>query len=335
MSVWCRDASCRREVRELFGRLEHPCVVKDLSPSDAALVARAAGGEVEALAGLLERYRPSLYAAAIGLLRNREEAADAVQDTCLTAIMRLGSLRDPTAIGGWLHAVLRNTCLMRVRRAGRETPDHHVEIPTVVPGPEDVIDEHALRDWVWAALESLDPDDRVAVMLRYFTRCRTYHSIAAVTGVPVGTVRSRLHRARSQLNGTLTRGLTGSPLSHADLERATREAWEGFYAELHESPVPRTYQDAYSPDVEVTDQVGWWRGIEDWSAHEREAIDLGVRARIIDVVASANVTVLEIDFTNPSWASDHCPPRSTFVHRMSGGRSRRLDITYVGTEDQG
>src|SRR5258706_3751174 len=73
--------------------------MEDLSVSDAALAARAAGGEVEALAGLLERYRPSLYAAAIGLLRNREEAADAVQDTCLTAVVHLGSLRDPTAAG--------------------------------------------------------------------------------------------------------------------------------------------------------------------------------------------------------------------------------------------
>jgi RNA polymerase sigma-70 factor (ECF subfamily) len=308
-------------------------VVEAVCSSEAALVARASGGEVEALAGLLERYRPSLYAAAIALLRNREEATDAVQDACVTAVVRLASLRDPGAVGGWLHAVVRNACLMRLRRAGRERLDAHVEIPTVVPGPEDVIDDHALRDWVWDALETLDPNERVAVMLRYFTRCRTYDAIAAVTGVPIGTVRSRLHRARSQLHGALTRTVAGSALSHAEIQQATRDAWEGFYAELHESPVPRTYRDAFSPDVEVTDSVGSWRGIEDWSAHEREAIDLGVRARILDVVASADVTVLEIDFINPAWASDHCPPRSTFVHRLTGGRSQRLDITYVATNE--
>ena len=202
----------------------------------------------------------------------------------------------------------------------------------MVPGPEEVIDNHALRDWVWGSLETLSPDDRVTVMLRYFTRCRTYDAIATVTGVPIGTVRSRLHRARSQLSGALAHTLTGSALSHADLERATRETWEGFYTELHESPVPRTYQDAFSPDVEVTDRLGWWRGIEDWSAHEREAIELGVRARIVDVVASATITVLEIDFTHPAWASAHCPPASTFVHHLSGRRSQRLDITYVETD---
>jgi RNA polymerase sigma-70 factor (ECF subfamily) len=307
--------------------------MEDLSVSDAALAARAAGGEVEALAGLLERYRPSLYAAAIGLLRNREEAADAVQDTCLTAVVRLGSLRDPAAAGGWLHAVLRNACLMRLRRAGRETPGDLLDVPTVVPGPEEVIDDHALRDWVWAAIEKLNPDEQVTVMLRYFTRCRTYDAIAAVTGVPVGTVRSRLHRVRSQLNGALAHTLAGSPLSHSDHERTTLETWEAFYTELHESPEPRTYQDAFSPDVAVTDQVGRWLGIEDWSAHEREAIELGVTARIVGVAVSAKITVLEIDFTNPAWASDHCPPRSTFVHRLSGGRSQQLDITYVGTAE--
>jgi len=305
--------------------------VEDRSLSDAALAARAAGGEVEALAGLLERYRPSLYAAAIRLLHNRQDALDAVQETCLTAVVRLGSLRDPAAAGGWLHAVLRNACLMHLRRARREVVEGQVEVPAVVPGPEEVIDDHALRDWVWAALERLNPDDQLTVMLRYFTRCRTYDAIAAVSAVPVGTVRSRLHRARSQLNGALARTLEGSALSHADLERATREAWESFYAELHEKPVPRTYRHAFSPDVEVTDQVGRWRGIKDWSAHEREAITLGVRARIVGVMASANFHVLEVDFTNPAWASDHCPPRSTFVHHVSGGRSHRLDITYVET----
>ncbi len=184
---------------------------------------------------------------------------------------------------------------------------------------------------MWAALEGLNPDDRLTVMLRYFSRCRTYEAIAAVTAVPVGTVRSRLHRARSQLNDALARTLDGSALSYVDLERATRETWEGFYAELHEKPVPRTYLNAFSPDVEVTDRVGWWRGIEEWSAHEREAIKLGVRARIVGVMAKRELNVLEIDFTNPAWASDHCPPRSTFVHRLPSGRSRRLDITYVET----
>jgi len=105
--------------------------------------------------------------------------------------------------------------------------------------------------------------------------------------------------------------------------------WESFYSELHERPEPRTYARTYAPDVDVTDRNGRWRPLREWSAHEREAILLGVHARIVGRVASRDVTVLEIDFTNPDWAAEHCPPRSTFVHRLADGRSRRLDIHYV------
>jgi RNA polymerase sigma-70 factor, ECF subfamily len=303
--------------------------VDDVRLSDAALATLAAAGEVEALAGLLERYRPSLYASAIRVLRNRDDALDALQDTFVIALIRLPSLRDPAAVGGWLHAALRNTCLMRLRRARREATNGDVDVPAVVPSPDDVLDQHALRDWVWTALNRLSPDDRVTVMLRYFSRSGSYQAIAAVSGVPVGTVRSRLNRARSQLSGALRHTLVDSHLSHADLERTRRREWEQFYAELHEAPVPRTYRDAFAHDVDVTDGIGRWRGLQDWSAHEREAVQLGVRATIVGLAASRDITILEIDFANPAWAADHCPPRSTFVHRLSAGRSQRLDIHYV------
>lgn len=297
--------------------------------SDAALVTRSRAGEVDALAALLERYRPALYAAAIALLRSREEALDAVQETFVVALVKLESVRDPAAVGGWLHRVLRNTCLLRLRRNGRETPSDDVELPVVVPAADEAIDRLALRDWVWTAINLLSPDDRVTVMLRYFSRCQSYVDIASVTGVPVGTVRSRLHRVRSQLSSALQRAVNGSELAALNLEQSRRSEWEDFYAELHEAPVPHTYRTTYAPDVEVTDRAGRWRGVSEWSAHEREAIEVGVRAHIVGLAASRDFTVLDIDFTNPAWADDHCPPRSTFVHHLAEGRSRRLDIHYV------
>lgn len=299
------------------------------SPSNADLVARARAGEVEALAVLLERYRPSLYAAAIGVLHNRDDALDAVQETFVIAMVKLGSLRDPAAVGGWLHRVLHNSCLLRLRRIGWETATEALAAPVAVPTPEDAIDQLVLRDWVWAAIDRLPPDDRVTVMLRYFSRCQSYEAIASVSGVPVGTVRSRLHRARTQLGTALLHVAQGSALSHCRLQRERRAEWDAFYAQLHEAPVAHTYRDTYAPHVEVTDGVGRWQGIEDWSAHEREAIEIGVRATIIGLVASRDLTVLDIDFTNPAWAGDHCPPRSTFVHHLTAGRSDRLDIRYV------
>jgi hypothetical protein len=217
--------------------------------SDAALASLAQGGDVEALAALLDRCRPSLYAAAVGLLGNRADALDAVQDTFVVA---------------------------------------------------------------------------------HFTRCTSYEAIARVTSVPVGTVRSRLNRARRRLADVLMATASGTPMSHADLEAAQRTRWEEFYRLVHQQPVPRTYQELFAPDVDVRDPAGHWYGIEAWSAEEHDAITLGVHASVVGVLASSELTVLEIDFSNPATWPDHCPPQATFVHRLSKGRSRQLRIHYPG-----
>jgi RNA polymerase sigma-70 factor (ECF subfamily) len=242
-------------------------------------------------------------------------------------LLRLGELRDAAAAGAWLHAVLRNTCLMRVRRR-RELPFDRIEPGGEAPDPEEVLQANSMREWVWQALEALPLEERIAVMLRYFTRCVSYEAIARVTGVPVGTVRSRLNRARTRLADALRHTITGTALSHADLEANQRDLWGDFYRVLQEHPVPRTYRDLFVPAVDVSDRNGRWVGVDTWSAHEREAIALGVRARIVGLLAAADVTVLEIDFTNPAAAPHHCPPQATFVHRLDHGRSRHLRIHY-------
>jgi RNA polymerase sigma-70 factor (ECF subfamily) len=131
------------------------------------------------------------------------------------ALLRLGDLRDPAAARGWLHRVVRNMCLMRLRQR-REIVTTDIEVPDTVPGPEQVLDQDAMRDWVWQALDRLSPDERVTVMLRHFTRCSSYEAIAQITAVPVGTVRSRLNRARSRLADALLATVAGTALSHSE-----------------------------------------------------------------------------------------------------------------------
>jgi len=306
----------------------HLPYVEAIAISDAELGTLARAGDVQALAGLLERCRPSLYAAAVGLLGNRADAADAVQDTFVVALLRLGGLRQAGAARAWLHTVLRNVCLMRIRQR-REVPVADAGLADgAVPGPEEALDRHVMREWVWQALGTLSADEQLAVMLRHFTRCTSYAEIARVTAVPVGTVRSRLNRARARLAGTLLATADGTPLSHARAETAARQQWTEFYREVHDRPVPRTYRELFTPDVDVRDPAGQWHGIGAWSAEERAAISVGVRATIIDVLASRDITVIEIDFRNPADWPDHCPPHATFVHRLAGGRSRQLRIHY-------
>src|SRR5262249_43778923 len=152
------------------------------------------------------------------------DALDAVQDTCVVALLRLGELRDPDAAGAWLHAVLRNVCLMRLRRR-RELPCDEIELPGSAPEPDEILAPQAGPEQAWRALAALPPDERLAVVLRYFTRCESYDAIARLTAVPVGTVRSRLNRGRSRLADALTH----APGTRPDVETARREQWEDFY----------------------------------------------------------------------------------------------------------
>ena len=131
-----------------------------------------------------QRHRVPLYACAMSLLRDRDAAMDAVQETFLVALTRLDEIRDPASVGRWLQTVVRNCCLMQIRRHRREIVSSDVELPAHIPGPDQVLEGHALRNWVWTALEALTEEERVTLVLRYFIRCDRYQAIAAITGAP-------------------------------------------------------------------------------------------------------------------------------------------------------
>ena len=141
-------------------------------------------------------------------------------------------------------------------------------------------------------------------------------------------MRSRLNRARSRLGAALLHTAEGAALSQASLEAERRAQWEHFYTELHKAPVPRTYRDTYAAGVEVRDTAGRWSGIDAWSAHEREAIVLGVEARVVGVWASSDLTILEIDFTNPPGHPITAHPAApSFITSPTAGPSASTSTT--------
>jgi DNA-directed RNA polymerase specialized sigma24 family protein len=124
--------------------------------TDAALVRAAQTGDTAGLGALLERHRSRLHAIAVSILGHGPQAEDAVQDTCVIALRRIGELRDPGAARAWLAAIVVNVCRGELRRPSARV-DVGVE-PWDPPGPDtaaQAIDSGALRDWVWTALERL------------------------------------------------------------------------------------------------------------------------------------------------------------------------------------
>jgi RNA polymerase sigma factor (sigma-70 family) len=167
------------------------------------LVRAAQRGDVASLTALFQVHYAGMRAVACQILGAGPDADDVCQEAAITALTRIGQLRDPSAVRFWLHAIVRNICRTRLREA-RPVPIDlaGVDLPFEA---DDAVERHADRDWVRHALVRLSPALRPVTMLRYFTERNSYERIAGLCVIPVGTVRSRLSEARRQLTTILPR----------------------------------------------------------------------------------------------------------------------------------
>lgn len=173
------------------------------SESDAALMARHAEGDAEAFGELVSRHRDRLWAVAVRTLGDREEAADAVQDALVSAFRASapggsGGFRGDAAVTTWLHRIVVNACIDRIRRrTARATvplPDTGAGVPAApdAMGPRET--ELVVRD----ALRLL-PAEQAAAIVLVDLQGHPVDEAAAILGVPAGTVKSRCSRGRARL----------------------------------------------------------------------------------------------------------------------------------------
>lgn len=301
---------------------------------DADLVRAAQGGDATSLGVLLERYRAPLYGKALGILGYGPQAEDAVHDTFVAAMRKLDGLREPEAVGGWLHAVLRNVCLMRLR-AGQgeilfdEMQPHAREPSSEVP-VEDSIDHLAMREWVWTAFSELPEALRVTAMLRYFGSYASYEEIAAILGVPVGTVRSRLSQAKLKLADAL---LATAGLAHDEARRLTESTTRYFGAAAEQINSGQGYElllNAYSDAP--TCVVNGGRTLHGRGAvisSLEDDLEAGIKLHPTNVLASKDITIFEANFENPRDDPLHCPPATTQVHFQRDGLTHRVHLHFA------
>jgi RNA polymerase sigma-70 factor, ECF subfamily len=297
---------------------------------DTELVHAARAGDAGALGGLLERHRAALYASALSILGERAEAQDAVQDAYLVALKHLDDLRDPAAAAGWLHAIVRNGCRMRLRHHTRKLSLELSEEPRGPATTDEALERLALRDWIWTALERLPQDQRLTVMLRYFTRHASYHEIAATLGIPVGTVRSRLSQAKAKLADALLATASAAHLDQATLVAQRQQEWDAIVHELYTTGMAALYAENCSPDVlvEAPSMTYCERGAEDHQRAVEDSVAAGVRLQLTGLVASKSLTIWEGDYENPAHDPHHCPATHTEVRLHSGGQVTRIVLYY-------
>jgi RNA polymerase sigma-70 factor (ECF subfamily) len=146
-----------------------------------------------------------VYRLAYRLTGNPHDAEDLTQEVFVRVFRSLSSYT-PGTFEGWLHRITTNLFLDMVRRKARirfdALPDDAERLPSKDRGPAQIYDETHFDADVQAALDALPPDFRAAVVLCDLEGL-SYEEIAATLGIKIGTVRSRIHRGRSQLRAAL------------------------------------------------------------------------------------------------------------------------------------
>lgn len=187
---------------------------------DRDLVLRAQSGERGAFNVLVHRYRPRVMKLSMRYVRNRADAEDAVQNTFLRAYWGLKQFRGEAAFYSWLHRIAVNSAkTMRSARAreakvfgvqARDNDDKGVSANTLkeLDTPEGLALTAEICDTVDAAIKALSDEQRTAILLCEFHGL-SYSQIASELSCPVGTVRSRISRAREAIDLQLSADLDG------------------------------------------------------------------------------------------------------------------------------
>jgi RNA polymerase sigma-70 factor (ECF subfamily) len=174
---------------------------------DRAILDAFAGGSVEALAAVYDRYSRAVWSVTMSVLSNRSLAEDATQETFLRA-WRAADTYDPDRdIAPWLFTIARRTAIDVYRREARPTQGGHgVEQDVVVRMPGI---ERAYETWeVRSAVDELPAEERDVVRMSHFEEM-THREIAEALDLPVGTVKSRSHRAHRRLADRLAHLVNG------------------------------------------------------------------------------------------------------------------------------
>ncbi len=181
----------------------------EVAGADEALAARAAAGDVSAFDALVALFSTRVFSVACRILRDRAEAEDLSQEVFVALHQALPNFRGESKLSTWIYRITRNRCLNRLkflqrRHIGRLADVDDPALQRFVTdahsdaNPTRRLENDALAKRLEAHLLELPSEQRTLVILRDLEDL-SYEEIVEVTGLPLGTVKSRLHRARMQL----------------------------------------------------------------------------------------------------------------------------------------
>ena len=164
------------------------------------LITRTQSGDLDAYGEIVRRFQDMAYGYGYSILGDFSAAEDAAQESFIQAYKELANLRDPEAFPGWFRRIVYTQCAMVARRNHVPTVplDDAAEIPSAGAGPHELAEQSEMRDRVLGAIRALPENERVVTALFYIDGY-SHDDIAGFLEVPLSTVKSRLHTARTRL----------------------------------------------------------------------------------------------------------------------------------------
>lgn len=218
--------------------------------TDAELAGAAAAGDRRAFAGIYDRYADRLHDFCVGMVRDRDAAADCVQDVFCTAATTLSQLREPEKLRPWLYAIARNEALRHIRGRRREKPsDELPDVPSGEAGPETLAARTELADLIAEAAGGLSDRDRSVLEL-------TYHhgldgpELAEALGVSSGSANKMVSRLRDTIERSLGAMLVARTNTGCVELGAILDGWDGRFNILMRKRIARHIESCDTCDEE-------------------------------------------------------------------------------------
>ncbi len=180
-----------------------------MGEGELELIQRALHGDTGAWGEIVRRYKDAVFGIAIGILGNPADAEDATHDAFIRAYEGLHTFHLDKKFSTWIFAVTANVCKNKLRRERIFTPLKYISRLTKGSDPAQQLAQQERTQIIRDAIDQLGPAYRAPLVLRYYADL-DYKEIAEVLGLPEGTVKTRLHRAKAQLKRILEqKGVTG------------------------------------------------------------------------------------------------------------------------------
>ena len=173
---------------------------------DRDLIEKSLEGSGRAFKKLVDRFHPLVFSVVRGIMGNRDEVEDVTQEVFIKVYRKLTTFRGEARLSTWIYRIARNEAINAAKRARLDTEplDEAEWLASTAPGPDRHLERKVTATLVDELLSSLDEQYRVVLELKYMGE-KSYAEIAEIMDIPIGTVKTYIHRGKTLLKQRLAR----------------------------------------------------------------------------------------------------------------------------------